>query len=218
MKKPKKKNIPQKTNKKKVSEAETIHSESKKKEIVVHIDPNNTVPPPTKEELQEQLLFQTIEETSQWIKLLKKFEHMVEMRIKFWVYLAYLDKGKVTQRDFCKHYKKNESEVSKWKHLEDVDAVRKYCLKSFLQDRTPKILKKLADAVEEDDIDGKVQLNAIKLFLAYTEDFSEKMDLEVNHKWSISVGFANLPSSQFHTVPDAWMKSKSKRIKNKKPR
>jgi len=162
-----------------------------------------------------------IEDMAEWAKKLQRFEKMNPKKILFAAFIASPECCDLTNLQFCDRYVVHKWTLSEWRQQEETDVLRKWFLKWAMQRWTPKVLKQLRNAASSDDEDGKIQLWAVKTFLAYSEDFNEKLDLNLTNPGAITIQFANMVQSPFVQPPKESdkpepVKKKSKPSKKKK--
>ena len=183
-----------------VSAPETIQKPSKEKEWTLQTQNTKSQTPqpqPTQKEIEEMLAWYVVQDMTEGARNMKKFEKIEMKRIAFAAFISAPECSDLTQVQFCAKFKINEATAWRWRHSDDVEQLRKYFLKYSMQRHTPKVLKQLKKAATTDDDEGKIQLGAVKTFLAYAEDFNEKIDMDIMQKSTLTVNFANVPSSQF---------------------
>jgi len=179
-----------------VSAPETIQ----KPGILPQVPPATTRTPNADElkmNAEIELWFLTAEELAEGAEKLKRFKGINPKRVLFAAFIACPECSNLTNLQFCARYKVNKNTLWEWRQVEEVEQLRKYFLKHSMQRHTPKVLKQLKQAATTNDADWNIQLGAVKTFMAYAEDFNEKIDMDIMQKSTLTVNFANMPSSQF---------------------
>lgn len=160
----------------------------------------------TQKEKQETLLafvFDTVDDFTAAAKKMERFKETPIDRVRYGVFLAIPEAQEVNKGDFAKHYKVHPATLSEWRLRDDVLAVRDYIMKAYLRSKTPKVLKNLFAAASEQNVFGGANTAAIKLFLQYAEDFTEKSQTDLNVAGGLTVQFANVAASPFIQPEDS---------------
>lgn len=153
------------------------------------------------EENAKNLAFEIVEDYALGLEKIERFSKIPIDRIRFAAFIAIPECCDLTNTQFSEQYKISKNTLSLWRQRDEVEALRKYCLKHSMQRSTPKVMKILKQAATELDDENKIQLGAVKTFLAYAEDFNEKLDLNVVAKGNLTVQFANVSQSPFVQPP-----------------
>lgn len=187
-----------------------------------------------KEKDRLQVIFDTVDDFAINTKKIERFKDITLDRIRYGVFLAIPECQEVKKKEFWLHYKVNAGTLSVRRFEDDVQSVRDYILKAYFKSKTPKVIQNLYEAASDKGIFW-VSTAAIKLFLQYIEEFSEKNSTDLNLSGGVTVQFwvgqspfinpettkkqtaaqEKEPEKPVRTVTKSWKTKKKKKPANK---
>jgi len=115
-------------------------------------------------------LFDMVESFVDWLEEMSGFKDIDRKRLLYGVFLALWPTIKAKQTDFSRYYNVSENSLSKWKYELSVMKVRNTIMDHCLHSEVGNALFNLLDAtLWRNSRTGKVNIQAIKLFLDYVE-------------------------------------------------
>lgn len=141
-----------------------------------------------REKARLELIFETVEDFAENAKKMERFKDIRFDRICFGVFLAIPECQDLKKVDFARFYKVDPGTLSDRRLRDDVQSVRDYILKAYFKSKTPKVIQNLYEAASDKGVFW-VSTAAIKLFLQYIEEFSEKNSTDLNLSGGVTVQF-----------------------------
>ena len=172
-----------------------------------------------KQDATRAFVFETVEDYALTAKKMERFKDIPLDRVRYAIFLVIPEAQELTKGDFAEYYKISRQTLSEWRLRDDVVSVRDYFVKAYLKSKTPKVLANLLKAASEVGAFGGANTAAIKLFLQYAEDFTEKNQTDLNVAGGLTVQFANVGASPFIQPEDSQpAKKPAEKAVNTKPK
>lgn len=139
-----------------------------------------------KEDAKKPFLFAVVEE---WVDaLVWRFPSVNRTKIAWVVFENLPECEAITTVSFSIEYKISIQSLHRWRVDDEFEEVRKYFIRRFLVQDTSKVLANLAKGAQF-SWPFWPNIAAVKLFLQYAEEWSERMELDHDVKGGFSVNF-----------------------------